>query len=440
MNGLVSKPIKSLKGSAVAPGDKSISHRSLMFGALGDSETKVTGILEGEDVICTAGALTAMGVSIEKPATAGGTWKIKGAGTLKTPANNIYLGNSGTSARLLMGLAGGYPLQAVFTGDDSLSKRPMGRVTKPLSAMGINFESVGDKLPLKVIGGAKLKPISYTLPVASAQVKSAILLAALHADGETTVIEPQPTRDHTERLLRYFGVEIDSETQKDGSNVIKLKGFPKLKSRDIIVPADPSSAAFLTVAALITQDSDVTIKNVLTNKLRTGLYDTLIEMGGNITFENPREASGEGIADIRVRSSRLKGVSVPKERVPSMIDEFPILSIAASFAEGKTYMSDLAELRVKESDRLLAIFEGLKGAGVTCEMGEDDLTVTGNGHPPQGGCTVATKLDHRIAMSFLVMGMAAKAPVAVDDAETINTSFPGFASLMNGLGAAISTA
>jgi 3-phosphoshikimate 1-carboxyvinyltransferase len=316
----------------------------------------------------------------------------------------------------------------------------MGRVTKPLSQMGIGFESEGDKLPLKVIGGAKLKPISYTLPVASAQVKSAILLAALHAEGETTVIEPQPTRDHTERLLRYFGVEINCETQKDGSNVIKLKGFPKLKSRDIIVPADPSSAAFLTVAALVTPDSDVTIRNVLTNKLRTGLYDTLIEMGGDITFENPREASGDGVADIRVKSSRLKGVTVPVERVPSMIDEFPILSVAASFAEGKTYMSDLAELRVKESDRLLAIFEGLKGAGVSCEMGEDDLTVTGNGHPPQGGCTVATKLDHRIAMSFLVMGMAAKEPVAVDDAETINTSFPGFKDLMNSLGAAISAA
>jgi 3-phosphoshikimate 1-carboxyvinyltransferase len=438
MTGLVSKPITSLKGSAIAPGDKSISHRSLMFGALGDSETKVTGILEGEDVICTAGALSAMGVGIEKPAEAGGTWKIKGAGTLKTPAGNIYLGNSGTSARLLMGLAGGYPLQAVFTGDPSLSKRPMGRVTKPLSQMGIAFESEGDKLPLKVIGGAKLKPITYTLPVASAQVKSAILLAALHAEGETTVIEPQPTRDHTERLLRYFGVEIASEIQPDGSNVIRLKGFPKLKSRDIIVPADPSSAAFLTVAALVTKDSDVTIKNVLTNKTRTGLYDTLLEMGGDITFENPREAGGEEVADIRVRSSALKGVTVPKERVPSMIDEFPILSVAASFAEGKTYMSDLSELRVKESDRLLAIFEGLKAAGVTCSMGEDDLTVEGTGKPPQGGCTVATKLDHRIAMSFLVMGMAALEPVAVDDAETINTSFPGFAALMNRLGAAIS--
>jgi len=441
MTGLTSRPASSLKGVAKVPGDKSISHRSLMFGALGSGETVVTGLLEGEDVMRTAGALSAMGATITAPEDkTGGIWRIQGIGDtpLKTPRSTVYLGNSGTSARLLMGLVGGYPLHVTFTGDESLEKRPMGRVIKPLAQMGVQFESAhGDKMPIKITGAAMLRPIEYTLPVASAQVKSAILLAGLHAEGTTTVIEPKPTRDHTERMLRFFGAELQTETLPNGSGVIRLKGFPKLKGHPITVPSDPSSAAFLTVAALITADSDVLIPNVLINPSRTGLYDTLLEMGADITFENRRDKSGEPVADIRARSSRLKGVTVPVDRVPSMIDEFPILSVAASFAEGKTYMSDLGELRVKESDRLLAIAKGLTLAGVLAEMGEDDLTVHGMPGRVPGGCTVATNLDHRIAMSFLVMGLAAQNPVAIDDADTMATSFPGFTALLNGLGAHI---
>lgn len=440
MTGLISRSAASLKGVARVPGDKSISHRSLMFGALGHGETVVTGLLEGEDVLRTAKALAAMGATITAPEGDAGIWRIEGMGAepFKTPRGTIYLGNSGTSARLLMGLAGGYPLQATFTGDASLEKRPMGRVIKPLAQMGVQFESAGgDKLPLKIIGSGSLRPIEYTLPVASAQVKSAILLAALHAEGTTTVIEPKSTRDHTERLLRFFGAALETEKLPGGGGLIRLQGFPTLTGQEITVPSDPSSAAFLAVAALITPDSDVLIPNVLINEARTGLYDTLLEMGGDITFENRREKSGEMVADIRARSSRLKGVTVPPARVPSMIDEFPVLSVAAGFADGKTHMSDLAELRVKESDRLAAIATGLKLAGVELEMGEDSLTVQGKGKPPLGGCTVETHLDHRIAMSFLVMGLAAKNPVAVDDAETMNTSFPGFAALLNGLGAHI---
>lgn len=439
MTGLISHPAKSLKGVARTPGDKSISHRSLMFGALAEGETVISGLLNGEDVLHTGQALSAMGAEIHAPAEQGGIWRVRGigAGGLKTPRSTIYLGNSGTSTRLLMGVVGGYPIHATFTGDASLSRRPMGRVIKPLAQMGVQFEaSSGDMLPLKIIGSAKLAPIEYTLPVASAQVKSAILFAGLHADGVTTVIEPEPTRDHTERMLKFFGAKIESETA-GGANVIRLTGFPSLKAQPITVPSDPSSAAFLTVAALITKDSDVLIPGVSINPLRAGIYDTLIDMGGDITFENKRDMSGEPVADIRVKSSALKGVTVPKSRVPSMIDEFPVLSVAASFADGKTYMSDLKELRVKESDRLLAIAKGLTSCGVLAEMGEDDLTVHGQVQP-KGGCMVAANLDHRIAMSFLVMGMASAEPVSIDDAETMNTSFPGFAALMNSLGAKIS--
>lgn len=440
MTGLVSKSVSGLKGVAKAPGDKSISHRSLMFGALAEGETVVNGLLTGEDVLHTGQALSAMGANIQAPDKPDGTWRIKGAGAegLKTPRATVYLGNSGTSTRLLMGVAGGYDMQATFTGDASLSKRPMGRVIKPLAQMGVQFEtSNSDMLPLKIIGSSRLHAIEYTLPVASAQVKSAILLAGLHAEGTTTVIEPAPTRDHTERMLNFFGAKVTSALREDGAKVIRVEGFPKLKAQPITVPSDPSSAAFLTVAALITKDSDILIPHVSINPLRAGLYDTLREMGGDISFENQRDASGEPVADIRVKSSALKGVAVPASRVPSMIDEFPILSVAASFAVGKTYMSDLKELRVKESDRLLAIAKGLTAAGVLAEMGEDDLTVHGTGKAPKGGCMVATSLDHRIAMSFLVMGMASKEPISIDDAETITTSFPGFAQLMNGLGGQI---
>lgn len=439
-HGLLSKSASKLSGTAIVPGDKSISHRSLMFGALAEGETVVTGLLEGEDVLRTAAALAAMGAQVQRPEHKGGIWRVKGVGEagLHSPREAVYLGNSGTSARLLMGLVGGYPLNVTFTGDASLSKRPMGRVIKPLSRMGVKFESAsGDRLPLKISGQPKLRPIEYTLPVASAQVKSAVLLAGLHAEGETVVTEPEPTRDHTERMLKSFGATIKTDTGEDGENIIRLKGFPQLKAQAVTVPADPSSAAFLVVAALITENSEVLLPGVLTNPSRTGLYTTLIEMGADIQFENAREASGEPVADLRVKSSRLKGVKVPAERVPSMIDEFPVLAVAASFAAGATQMVNLGELRVKESDRLLAIANGLTAAGVVAEMGAEDLTVHGDGKPPKGDCTVVTHLDHRIAMSFLVMGLAAQKPVAIDDADTILTSFPNFTALMNGLGASI---
>lgn len=442
MTGLVSHPLqKPLSGTARVPGDKSISHRALMFGALAGGVTEITGLLEGEDVIHTAEALSAMGAQIVRPAQAGGVWHVTGVGSggLKTPAGDIYLGNSGTSTRLLMGLVGGYPLRATFTGDASLSKRPMARVSKPLEQMGVKITaSEGGRLPLTVEGAEALREISYTLPVASAQVKSAIILAALSCKGESTVIEPEPTRDHSERMLRFFGADIKSEIRPDGSNVITVRGKPVLTGKPVMVPADPSSAAFAAVAALIVPGSDIVLPQVSVNPLRTGLYATLREMGADIAFENERELSGEPVADIRVRHSALKGVRVPEARVPSMIDEFPILGVAAAFAEGTTYMSGLEELRVKESDRLAAIYNGLTAAGVTARMGESTLEVDGGaGAAPAGGCIIETHLDHRIAMSFLVLGMAAAQPIAVDDAETINTSFPGFATLMNALGADI---
>lgn len=438
MTSIVSTAISGLKGVARVPGDKSISHRSLMFGALAKGETAITGLLEGEDVLRTAKALISMGVIIDPPETKNGIWRVHGMGKapLKSPRTALDLGNSGTSTRLLLGVAAGYPLTATFTGDSSLSRRPMGRVIKPLSLMGAKFSATsGDRLPLRITGASVLRAIRYTLPVASAQVKSAILLAGLHAKGETVITEPKPTRDHSERMLRYFGADITEEKQQDGSNVITIKGFPELVAHKITVPSDPSSAAFLTVAALITQDSDILIPNVLMNKSRTGLYETLKEMGADIIYEHAQQKSGEDVADIRVRSSRLKGVTVPPERVPSMIDEFPVLAVAAAFAEGKTVMTDLSELRVKESDRLAAIAAGLVACGLKVDMGEDSLTVFGNGGAPQGGGFIETHLDHRIAMSFLVMGLASKEPVTIDDGQTIATSFPDFIPLLNALGA-----
>lgn len=441
MSSLLSSPVSGLLGTAKVPGDKSISHRALMLGTLAAGETVITGLLEGEDVLRTARALISMGAIMTPPDQSGGIWRVQGLGgkPLRAPRTTVYLGNSGTSTRLLMGLMGGYPIQATFTGDESLSRRPMGRVIKPLAQMGVQFEtSSGDKLPLRVVGATTLRPIRYDMPVASAQVKSAILLAGLRAKGKTVVVETQPTRDHTERMLRYFGVPVDVEKTAAGENVVTLSPVDLLEARPISVPGDPSSAAFLTVAALITAKSDIVIPNVLVNPYRIGLYDTLREMGADITFENPREKGGEPVADIHVRSSRLKGVTVPPSRVPSMIDEFPILSIAAAFAEGETIMSGLDELKVKESDRLAAIAEGLSAAGVETDRGESSLTVTGSRHP-RGGCTVKTHMDHRIAMSFLVMGLGAKEPITVDEDEMIKTSFPDFVNLMNGLGAAIRT-
>jgi len=442
MTSLVSHPLQSpLSGTARVPGDKSISHRALMFGALAGGVTEITGLLEGEDVIHTAEALEAMGAQIARPAQAGGVWHVTGVGAagLKNPAREIYLGNSGTSTRLLMGLVGGYPVRATFTGDASLSKRPMARVSKPLEEMGVKITSAeGGKLPLTVEGAETLREISYTLPVASAQVKSAIILAALSCAGESTVVEPEPTRDHSERMLRFFGADIQSRANENGGNVITVRGKPVLTGKPVMVPADPSSAAFAVVAALIVPGSDIVLPQVSINPLRTGLYATLRDMGADITFENERELSGEPVADIRVRHSKLTGVTVPEARVPSMIDEFPILGVAAAFAAGTTYMSGLEELRVKESDRLAAIYHGLTAAGVTARMGDSTLEVDGaGGIAPAGGCIIETHLDHRIAMSFLVLGMAAAQPIAVDDADTINTSFPAFATLMNALGADI---
>ncbi len=425
-DGVVSKKVSGLRGTAAVPGDKSVSHRAIMLSAIAEGETLVTGLLEGEDVLHTAQAMRAMGAGIEKK---DGGWRMRGVAALRQPEGDLYLGNSGTSARLLAGLASGFPVTAVFTGDASLSKRPMRRVTAPLSQMGATFE--GDTLPMKISGG-NLKAITYTLPVASAQVKSAVLLAGLNAAGETVVIEPQATRDHTEKMLRRFGVDV----RVDGAE-IRLRGGQKLISPGTLqVPADPSAAAFPVVAALITENSAVTIPGVMINPRRDGLYATLIEMGADIVFENRRDMSGEEVADIRVRSSKLKGVTVPAARVASMIDEFPVLAVAACFAEGETVMTGLGELRVKESDRLAAVADMLSGAGANVEAGEESLRVTGG--KVRGGCTVKTHLDHRIAMSALVLGMAAAEPVAIDSAAMIATSFPGFIDLMNGLGAGIS--
>lgn len=425
----------SLSGSIEVPGDKSISHRSLILASQAVGISRVSGLLEGEDVIATSKALIAMGVDIKKEA--GGDWLVNGVGVggLHKAAHPIDFGNSGTGVRLMMGLVSSYPFTTKFIGDESLSSRPMGRVTKPLSLMGVNFESAeGGRLPLSVIGSDAIMPIEYELPVASAQVKSAILLAGLNCRGKTTVIEPIATRDHTERMLKGFGADITSENI-NGKNHITITGQPDLKAMDIAVPGDPSSAAFIVVAALIVPGSDVEIKNICMNPHRTGLYDTLIEMGGNIEFTNKRNVAGEEIADIKVTHSTLSGVDVPASRAPSMIDEYPILSVAAAYAKGKTRMNGLHELRVKESDRLAAVENGLKKCGVRCKSGEDWLEVEGGN--VNGGSTVETFLDHRIAMSFLVLGLAADNAISVDDTNMIKTSFPDFEKIMQKIGANI---
>lgn len=439
---LTSHPAGALKGSALVPGDKSISHRALMIGALSVGRTRINGLLEGEDVRATAAALRRLGVTITREDDA--TTAIDGVGLsgLAEPAAVLDLGNSGTGARLLLGLLATHPLVAQLTGDASLVTRPMNRVIEPLSRMGAGFTARdGGRLPLTVIGARAPVPITYQLPVASAQVKSAILLAGLNTPGETTVIEPQATRDHTELMLRHFGARVTVTDAGPGARRITVDGHPELEARPVRVPADPSSAAFAAVAALIVPGSDITIPNVGINPLRTGLYTTLIEMGADIAFGNQRVDAGEPVADLRVRASSLSGVEVPAARAPSMIDEYPILAVAAAFAEGPTTMGGLAELRVKESDRIKAITGGLAAIGSEFEEGDDRLTVLGTGRPPRPGkATVATQLDHRIAMSFLVAGMAAEAPVTVDDGSAIATSFPGFTDLMNGLGASIGEA
>lgn len=426
-----------LAGTATVPGDKSISHRAVMLGALAVGETRVTGLLEGEDVLATAEAFRQMGAAIRRGPDS--VWTVRGVGLggLREPAGVLDMGNSGTAARLLLGVLAGHPIRCFMTGDASLVKRPMKRVIDPLSRMGARIESrSGGRLPLMIDGAAPVRPIEYDLPVASAQVKSAVLLAGLMARGATTVREPAATRDHSERMLGHFGAEIEVEPRDGGLGpVVTLTGEPELTAADIAVPADPSSAAFPLVAALITQGSEVRLPGVGLNRTRTGLFTTLIEMGADLTIENEREEGGEPLGDLVARHSVLRGVEVPPERAPSMIDEYPILAVAAAFAEGDTAMRGVGELRVKESDRIAATEAGLDANGVASESGEDWLIVNGRGpEGVPGGGTVETHLDHRIAMSFLVMGLAARHPVTIDDRAAIATSFPGFADLIGGLG------
>lgn len=433
---LAAKKASALSGTVKIPGDKSMSHRALMFGALAEGETIISGLLEGEDVLHTAAAMRQLGARLYKDES--GLWRVYGLGDkeMAQPDDTLDMGNSGTSTRLLMGVVAGHDVRVTFSGDASLSKRPMGRVIGPLSDMGAVFSSEeGGRLPLTVQGTASLKPLNYRLPVASAQVKSAILLAGLRAQGTTVVIESKPTRDHSENMLHHFGVNITTERDEKGDYVVSLAGGQSLKGCAVDVPADPSSAAFPVVAAALVEGSALRLPHVGINARRIGLYETLKDMGADIRFENERQEAGEAVADIVVRyNDTLKGVDVPAERVPSMIDEFPVLAVAASCAEGVTKMTGLAELRVKESDRLAVMARNLQACGVDLEEGEDSLVIHGTGQAPQGGITVDAELDHRIAMSFLVLGCVTVDPVVVDDASPINTSFPGFVDLMNDLG------
>ena len=438
---VTASPAGPLTGRCAVPGDKSISHRSVLLGALAVGETTIRGLLEGEDVLRTIAAIRALGAEADKESN--GAWRIAGVGVggLAEPDDVLDMGNSGTAARLLLGVLAGHPITCFMTGDASLRSRPMERVAKPLRAMGSEIVTrAGGALPLMVRGGDSLVPIRYQPPVASAQVKSAILLAGLNVPGETTVVESRATRDHSERMLRHFGATVHTDISEDG-NVITLTGQPELQGTDIDVPADISSAAFPLVAALVTPGSDITIPNVGMNPGRIGLIQTLREMGADIAETNQRVAGDEPVADLAVRYSALSGVEVPAERAPSMIDEYPILSVAAACAEGKTVMHGLTELRVKESDRLAAIADGLAACGVSVEAGEDSLSVDGRGTPLHNGtATIATHFDHRIAMSFLVLGTVARQPVQIDDGRAIETSFPRFADLMNGIGADIGPA
>lgn len=404
-----------------------------MFGALATGRTRITGLLEGEDVLNTAKALQALGCPICKIGT---TWEVlgRGVGGLDQPTGDIDYGNSGTGLRLMMGVIAGHEMRARFVGDASLSRRPMGRILEPLMQMGIEVVERGrDTLPLTIRGTPDLMPIEYRTPVASAQIKSAVLIAGLHASGETTVVEEQTTRDHTERMLRHFGAKL-SVAERNGGRAITIAGDAELEGRDVVVPGDPSSAAFLVSAGLIVPGSEIAIDGVLVNPTRTGFYTTLEEMGADIQFRNERDEGGEPVADILVRHSRLRGVRVPPERAPSMIDEYPVLACLAAFAEGETRMEGLAELKVKESDRLAATAAGLAANGVEAKVEGDTLTVGGS-KGVRGGGSVATHLDHRIAMAFLTLGLGAERPVTVDDADTIATSFPEFRTLMGQLGA-----
>ena len=428
-----------LQGRVRVPGDKSISHRALILGALTVGETRISGLLEGEDVLNTGKAVRALGAAVER--TGLGAWRLHGVGVagFAEPAAPLDFGNSGTGCRLMLGAVAGCPITASFDGDASLRKRPMRRVLEPLERIGAHTLVANDgRLPLQLAGARDPIPIVYEPPVASAQLKSAVLLAGLAAPGETVVIEAEATRDHTEKMLTHFGADVRVEQHGAHGRRITLVGQPELMPRPIVVPADPSSAAFPLVAAAITPGSDVILEGVMLNPLRAGLIDTLAEMGAAIERLNARIEGGEDVADLRVRGSALRGVEVPAARAPAMIDEYPILAVAASFAEGTTVMRGLKELRVKESDRLAGTADMLRANGVTVEIEGDDLFVEGRGRAPGGGL-VATHMDHRLAMSALVMGLASEQPVTIDDGSFIATSFPDFVALMRGLGADIAS-
>ena len=437
MTTLVASKSRGLSGSHGLPGDKSISHRALILGTLARGTTRVAGLLESADTLATAAALRRLGGIVERGKDGG--WSVEGIGlnAFLEPSEPLDMGNSGTGARLLMGAVAGSGVTAVFTGDPSLTARPMARVTDPLVEMGAQCKArEGSFLPLTMVGTGCPMPIDYESPHASAQVKSAILLAGLSARGRTRVVEPTASRDHTETMLRHFGVAVTAETMDDGRAGVAIDGEADLEAADLAVPADPSSAAFLAVAALVTEGSGLTLKGVGTNPLRFGLFKTLVEMGGDIRLANERTEGGEPVADLEIRHSALKGVEVPACRAASMIDEYPVLSVAAAFAEGRTVMNGVGELRVKETDRIRVVEEGLNRAGAKAASTGDSLTVEGGG-PVKGGISVDSSHDHRIAMSFLVLGLASGESVAVSGTDTIATSFPDFVPLMRSAGADI---
>ncbi|MBN8980266.1 MAG: 3-phosphoshikimate 1-carboxyvinyltransferase [Rhizobiales bacterium] len=433
---LEARASSALSGCVRVPGDKSISHRALILGALAVGETQISGLLEGEDVLNTAKAMSSLGAKVER--TGEGTWSVHGVGVggFATPEAPLDFGNSGTGCRLAMGAVAGCPIEATFDGDASLRGRPMRRILDPLALMGarVSTQADGGRLPMTLQGARDPLPIVYRTPVASAQIKSAVLLAGLSAPGTTTVIENEASRDHTELMLAHFGAQVTSVKEGAHGRKITLTGQPELHGATVVVPADPSSGAFPIVAALIVEGSDIVLTDVMTNPLRTGLFTTLREMGASIDESDRRGDAGEPMAQFRVRASKLKGVEVPAERAPSMIDEYLVLAVAAAFAEGTTTMRGLQELRVKESDRLEATAAMLRVNGVKVEISGDDMIVEGKGFVPGGGL-VATHMDHRIAMSALVMGLASDTPVKVDDTAFIATSFPDFIPMMRGMGA-----
>lgn len=428
------KPETPLSGTVRAPGDKSISHRALILGALAEGTTQITGLLEGDDILHTAGAMRAFGAKVQHIGP--GEWHVTGCGPKgwQAPQTPIDFGNAGTGARLIMGAAAGFDLQADYIGDASLSVRPMGRVLDPLAEMGAEFKSDGGTLPLSQTKGGQLKPINFTPPHASAQVKSALLLAGLNTPGKTEILETRITRDHTENMLEAFGVSVTHKSEGQGAR-ISIQGPAQLKAVPVIVPGDPSSAAFLIASALVVPGSDIIVENVMMNPSRTGLFEVLTEMGGFVRTDNFRRSGGETIADIHVRHSKLTAINVPENRVPSMVDEYPVLAVIAAFAKGTTEMRGLGELRVKESDRLAGTHALLVENGVIAEIRGDSLLVTGG--PVTGGATIKTHHDHRLAMSALILGLGADAPIAIDDATMIATSFPDFFDLMHSLGASI---